>query len=314
MTSQNAASAASATPAAITFLPDIAHQLTASYRAAGRSEKTIESYVETLLQFATYLIDNYGDDDPDTITVDRVESYVGWVRQTRSASTSKIRFVTLRAIWRWMLKRQFVERDIFAGIPTPTVDQRVIAMLDDADVRAILATTDGPGLVNRRDRAIFHVLADTGCRRQDIAQAELADCDLMTGRITFRGTKANRDRIAALSPTTVLSIKRYLRERDRVGSGCQRLFVSRSGAALRGDGVYQLVEHRYRQAGVGVERACHAFRSWAAVSMLDNGAGETEVMALLGWRSTQMLIRYQRGRNADRALARHSSFSPVGRL
>lgn len=299
---------------AITFLPDIAHQLTASYRAAGRSEKTIESYVETLLQFGRFLLDNFGDDDPDTISVNRVESYIGWVRATRSASTSKIRFVTLRAIWRWMLKRQFVTSDIFAGIPTPTVDQRVIAMLDDADVRAILATTDGPGLVNRRDRAIFHVLADTGCRRQDIAQAQIADCDLTTGRITFRGTKANRDRIAALSPTTVLSIKRYLRERERVGGGCDRLFVSRSGTALRGDGVFQLVQHRYRQAGVGCERAVHAFRSWAAVSMLDNGAGESEVMALLGWRSTQMLIRYQRGRNADRALARHASFSPVSGL
>jgi site-specific recombinase XerD len=296
----------------IAFLPDIADQLTASYRAAGRSERTIESYVETLRLFSAYAIANFDSDDPDDITTAMVEQYIGDQRVTRSPGTAKVRFSSLRASWRWMLKRQLATHDPFIGVPAPTVDTKVTFVLADDDVRRILATTDGSHLLDRRDRAILLVLADTACRRGDIANAQMPDCDLNTGRLILRATKANRDRQVALSPTTVLAIKRWLKVRPN--ASCNNLFVSYSGNSMLPNGVYEAVQKRYRHAGVTPERAVHAFRSWSAIRMLDAGAGESEVMALAGWSSDQMLRLYQRGRQVDRALARHQSFSPVSGL
>lgn len=296
----------------IAFLPDIADQLTASYRAAGRSERTIQSYVETLRLFSDYVIAKYGSDDPDDITTAIVEAYVGDQRLTRSPGTAKVRFSSLRACWRWMMKRGFATTDPFIGIPAPVVDQRVMNVLADEDVRAILATCDGPHLLDRRDRAILLVLADTACRRGDIANAQSSDLDLVTGRLILRATKANRDRQVALSPTTVLALKRWLKVRP--SGSATNLFVSYSGNSMLPNGIFEAVQKRYRLAGVTPERAVHAFRSWAAIRMLDAGAQESEVMALAGWQSVQMLNRYQRGRQVDRALNRHSTFSPVSGL
>jgi len=91
------------------------------------------------------------------------------------------------------------------------------------------------------------------------------------------------------------------------------LFVSRTGAALTGWGVFRVFAKRSREAWVSVERAVHGWRSWAAIQMLDNGAQESEVMALCGWSSHSMLVKYQRGRAAERALNTHARFSPVAK-
>jgi site-specific recombinase XerD len=118
------------------FLPDIAQHLAASYAAAGRSPKTVQSYRESMCQFSAFLAAAGRSDDPDDITTADVEDFTASVRATRSPATARTRFVSLRAAWRWMLKRGYASRDPFTGIPAPTVAQRVMKILTDDEVRA----------------------------------------------------------------------------------------------------------------------------------------------------------------------------------
>jgi site-specific recombinase XerD len=212
-----------------------------------------------------------------------------------------------------MKRRDITTNDPFRGVPNPTADERVIEIMTDDDVRAIIATTDGPGFLNRRDRALFHLAADCGLRRSEMAAALLSDLDLTTGRLILRGTKAGRDRMVPLSDRTRMEMRRYLKERERIVGDDDplTLFVSRTGSRLTGWGVHRIFVTRAREAKVEVDRPVHGWRAWFAVTALANGANESAVMSVAGWRESGMLRRYTKGRAQELALKAHASFSPV---
>jgi site-specific recombinase XerD len=299
------------------YLPDVAASLASAYRASGKSERTIEQYTAVLRGFSRFLIDLGRSDDPDLVTATDVEDWVVYNRATRSPITAKSYYLALKSIWGWMRRRGITTSDPFRGVETPQADERVIRILTDDEVRAILAQTEGSTFLARRDRAMILLACDSGLRRSEIAAARLDDLDLATGRLILRGTKAGRDRIAPLSDKTRMEMRRYLKERERVVAGKvdpATLFVSRTGARLSGFAVHGVFASRARGAMVDVDRPVHAFRAWFACKALESGANESAVMHIAGWRQSDMLRRYTRGRAAELALTAHRAFSPVSGL
>lgn len=71
---------------------------------------------------------------------------------------------------------------------------------------------------------------------------------------------------------------------------------------LTDSGVAQLLRRRGRQAGMPLLHA-HQFRHTYAHEALSQGMQEGEVMALAGWRSRDMLSRYAKSAEWDRAIA-----------
>jgi integrase/recombinase XerD len=306
-------------PTVGSFLPDIAESLASAYAAAGKSPRTIESYRFVLCGFSRFLTDLGRTDDPDEVQPTDIEDWVVYNRTTRSAVTARSYFLTLKAAWGWVRRRKITANDPFAGVETPTADERVIEIMTDEDVRAILRTTEGPGFLNRRDRAIFHLAADSGLRRSEIAAARLADLDLATGRLMLRFVKSNHDRVIPLSDKTRMEMRRYLKERaallTRLGATDPgNLFIARTGKPISGFGVHRVFASRAREANVNVDRPVHGWRAWFAVTALTNGANESAVMSIAGWRNGEMLRRYVKGRAQEIALAAHDGFSPMKSL
>jgi integrase len=73
-----------------------------------------------------------------------------------------------------------------------------------------------------------------------------------------------------------------------------------------------LIRARGRAAGLEVHP--HLFRHAYAHSMLSAGMQESDLMAVAGWRSRDMLTRYAASTRQERALKAARALSPVDRM
>lgn len=130
---------------------------------------------------------------------------------------------------------------------------------------------------------------------------ETNDVDLDAGIMRVMG-KGRRERIAFLSPKAVKALDRYLRLRARHRFAALPYCWLGQKGRLANSGITQVLRRRGRAAGVDRLHP-HLFRHTYAHEALSAGMQEGEVMALAGWRSREMLSRYARSAERERAIA-----------
>jgi len=156
----------------------------------------------------------------------------------------------------------------------------------------------GRSFAQRRDAAIIAVLTATGIRAGELAgirydphDPRRSDVDLWRREITVRG-KGGRARVVRIGHEAARALHRYLRARSRHGQAHRPqlwLGVNNRGP-MTGNGIYQMIARRGRQAGV--DAWTHRFRHHFSYTWLDRGGAEGDLMELNGWSSPQMLLRY----------------------
>jgi integrase/recombinase XerC len=279
--------------------------------AEQKSPRTISNYLEALDLLTRWLVDEGRPHEPDEITPALLREWLVHLEATRSASTARTRWTAYRAFFGWAHKEGELAVNPMEVVNPPQIPEKLVEMLDDEQLEAILRACDGPRLVDRRDVALILLYADNGGRLSEIGRAELGGLDLRARELLVVG-KGNKERIIPFGATTARAIDRYLRIRARQPYAASKwLWLSgKDGKALSTNGIHQMLKRRGAAAGVP-ELHAHMFRHGFADAWLAGGGSEGDLMEIAGWNSRAMLRRYGAKRRGERARAAYEGRSPM---
>lgn len=243
---------------------------------------------------------------------------IATTRGTRSARTVSWYARSLRAFYRWCIRRGFVDTDITQWVDMPKVEKPLIRILEPEEFQRLLAacTTD---LANRstgphhiaRNEAILWLLYDTGIRLAELCHLKLADYDRARGTIIVYG-KGRKERKIALGKNALQVFGRYLthwRDDFPTAPTDPFVFLTEQGGITR-EGIKMLFR-RLRSRGGFADRRVHPhlFRHTFAVRYLMAGGDVFTLQELLGHEDMETIRNYMHLADAN-VQSQKRKFSP----
>jgi site-specific recombinase XerD len=277
-------------------------------RAANLSPATQRTYLASLAQLSAFLDANGMPGDVAGVRREHLEAFMEDQLARWAPATAANRYSGIRPFFTWLVEEGELRDSPMTRMRKPRLPEFVPPILVDDEIRRILDACEGQLFADRRDMAIVRVFLATGARLGEIARLRWTpsdpatnDVELDAGLIRVMG-KGRRERISHLGPKAVRAIDRYLRLRTRHAHALQPWLWLGEKGGMTDSGIAQALKRRGRAAGVERLHA-HLFRHTYAHEALSSGMQEGEVMALAGWRSREMLSRYARAAERDRAIA-----------
>lgn len=290
-------------------LDDLFASFARDLRAAGKAERTINVYGQSIRFFSAWLT---GRDRPlttDSLTKHAISTWLAeLVEQGKSQATVLTYYKGLRRFVRWALAEGEITDDPMKNLEQPNPPPTPVPIVTDEEIAALLKTCDGRTFVGRRDEALIRVLFDCGFRIAELARLGVDDVDFDHDVIHVIG-KGRKPRAVPFGAKTGRALDRYRRmRRAHRHAESDGWWLGQRGQ-LSTDGIDNILRVRAGQAGVEKLHA-HRFRHTFAHDWLASGGQERDLMRLAGWTSDAMLDRYgasaatERAHNAARRLKR----------
>jgi site-specific recombinase XerD len=293
-------------------------ELVASWRRHLRAQRispaTISTYSTAVGQLGAFLERQGMPTSAAGIRREHVEAFITDILEHWKPATAHNRYRGCHAFFRWLLEEGEIRDSPMERMKPPRLPEEPPPVLRTAELRALLTACErDKTFAGRRDEAVLRVFMDTGARRGEVLSLGIADVDLEEGLLRVTG-KGSRTRIVPLGAQTVRALDRYLRTRAKhTAADLASLWIGKKGR-LTESGLAELVRDRGLQAGIPGRVHPHMFRHAYAHMMLAGGMQETDLMAVVGWRSRDMVARYAASTRAERAIAAARALSPVDRM
>jgi integrase len=169
--------------------------------------------------------------------------------------------------------------------------------VEPTHVQLLLQHDEGAHHTRRvRDAALILTLLSTGARRQELEHVLVSDIDLAAGSMRLRVTKNGSPRTAFLHAHAAIALAAWLEVRGRQ-PGPAFTALSRScrvlDRRLSAHQMWKIIRTRAAAAGVGTVTP-HDLRRTFATDLLDAGVDLALVSRLMGHRSPDTTVRYDR--------------------
>jgi integrase/recombinase XerC len=261
-------------------------------RERNASPNTIRAYGEDLAQFTAHLRRELGREPrPEDADHLAIRGFLAELHRRGLAKSSAARKLAgLRTFFRYLCREGRLETNPARLLATPRRDKRIPAVLDEAQVQALL-DMPGDGLEATRGRAILELLYATGIRCAELVSLDVGEVDLGARMVRVLG-KGRKERVVLFGHRAEETLRAWLAERRRLRPKTDALFLNARGGRLTDRSVRALVARRVEQ--VALRRRCspHTLRHSFATHLLTRGADLRAIQELLGHASLSTTQRY----------------------
>ncbi|HUV03687.1 MAG TPA: tyrosine recombinase XerC [Armatimonadota bacterium] len=274
--------------------------------AKNASEHTLRAYASDIVQFAGFLQGEELSADPRELDSQTLRRYLARLqRQGLSKASTARKLASLRAFFKYLLRKGLIEADPTAGLLSPKLDKRLPKFLRDEQIEALMQKPDTSEPTGTRDAAILEALYATGVRVSELAGMDLRDLDLPTGEARVMG-KGSKERIVLLGRAAQAALALYLNlgrgrlfSNRRNGEQENALFLNRNGGRLTVRSIRRLLDKYFGMVSDEMKISPHVMRHTFATHMLEHGADLRSIQELLGHASistTQIYAHVSRER------------------
>lgn len=272
-------------------------------RSLNRAVQTIKHYRQAALLLRDFQLAHDRPDDVNAVTQADVEEFMIDQLAKHAPATAAIRYRSLQQFARYLVEEGIIAVSFMAGMSPPAQGELVVPHYQPDELRRLLAACDGKSFECRRDEALIRFFLSSGARLSEVQAMRVDDLDMSNECATVVG-KGNRARVVAFGPTTSVALGRYLRLRRRHRDAASEWLWLGVKGQLTHSGIAQMLKRRGRTAGVAEVRP-HRFRHTFAHVWMAKEGNETDLRALAGWRSPEMVARYARSAASERAREIH---------
>lgn len=307
-------------------LSEAVSELLMATQANGRSARTLKDYAQKLAPLVEFL----GDPDIGEIAARDLRRYVAGLRSRTSryqghpcrqpepgglSIASVAGYVrVMKLLFRFALSEGFITENPARSVRVPKPQRGEPKAISRTDFAALLAATEGNDVVNRRDRALLLLLADSAARVGGLARLRVSDVNLGQRTVYLQG-KGGKGRYAFFSPLTGDALKRWLEVRPQDRG--DHLFInlgSRGGDALTDQGIRQVLRRLKRKSGVEGVVNPHSFRHGFAREFLKNGGDLASLADIMGHSDVRVTWASYAVFTMEELKAAHGRYSPVVHL
>jgi integrase/recombinase XerD len=217
------------------------------------------------------------------------------------AATARSRHLALCRFSAWLVEEGELTDDPLLGTKPPKLDVKVVPVLTEEQLTALIKACAGRDIRDRRDEALVRVMTETTMRAGEAVALQVPDVDLTRGLVTVTRGKGGRGRIVPIGASTSRAIDRYIRvRRGHLLAETPALWLGDRGKGFSYDALHKTLCWRGELAGIPGFHP-HVLRHTGASRWLAAGGSEGGLMTVAGWQRRDMIDRYTAATASDRA-------------
>ncbi|KKM15885.1 hypothetical protein LCGC14_1691580, partial [marine sediment metagenome] len=210
----------------------------------------------------------------------------------------------VKSLFNWVEEEEYLATNPAEKVKIGRPHYREVEPYSDDEVRAFLAVCEedirvGFRSLGLRNRAIISLFVATGLRLEELAGISLQRLDPRLQQLGVTG-KGQKDRIVPVNGEARKALRAYLAVRP---SGGDELWRTDDGGPLSPSSVQTMVERLKKRAGIDGGGNAHRFRHYFATRYLEAGGDINSLRLLLGHATLDMVLKYAKFANVQRALA-----------
>lgn len=256
----------------------------------GKSPNTIKMYLSAIDKF----IDGAGIksfDDIKNLNIRDADKYQRHLQETLSASSVNSNIRPINAMYNWLMRMEYVEKNPFSLIKAMKEPEKVQAFLTNEEMIAMVQSAK-----DTEEKLMLLMLLYLGLRRSELIGISLDDVATRT-HVMING-KGGKQRLLALHKDIIPVLNRWIAIRNQKfpNTDLKWLFLSQKGGKYSGDTIRRRIKNIMIRAGFSKERISeihtHSLRHTFTANLFEGGADIYLAQQLLGHSDISTTKRY----------------------